>query len=1494
MHRTVMRRALLGAMSAVLVSTALAMAPVADADNVTVSGDVARTGWDAGEAALAPSQVTASDFGQQFAVRLDGSIYAQPLVIGNTVVVTTEKAKVYGISAATGAVLWQRSFGSPFQSSTIGCGDLTPDLGSTSTPVYDAATNTVYLTTKLADGPDPQHPHWYLQAINPADGSEKAGFPISLQGTADNDPTVTFSPYLQMQRAGLLYANGMVYLGFGSHCDIGAWRGWVMAVKVTGPPAMQSLFVTEAANGGGAGVWGAGGGLVTDGNDANGNPRVFFATGNGLSPANGAGPTPSQYLGDSVVRIGLNAIGHLAAHDFFAPTDAPTLDQNDTDLGSGGPVALPDAFGTTSHPHLLVEDGKDGRLFLLDRDNLGGRGQGAGGTDASVQTVGPYKGIWGHPAVYGAEGGWVYYVENGGPLRAYKRSVTASGDPALTAAGASSGTFGYTSGSPVVTSDGSTAGSGLVWVVYSSGSTGSGGQLRAYDAVPTSGVLKLRWSAAIGNASKFEMPTSSGGRIFVGSRDGVLFAFGRPATVGLTGSTVDAGPVAVGSSAPSTAHLTASRTITVTAASATAPFAASAAGLPKTLAPGDAIDVPVTFAPTAPGTASSTLTLATSLGPVTLDLHGIGTQTGLQASPSPLVFGTIATSQTKTLALSITNTGTTSEAVTSTSLPPAPFSVSGVPPAGTVIGAQQSIALSVTYAPVAAGDNAASLAITSTAGTLTVPLTGTGQSGQGQLAFNPASTDFGRVVVGTSRTLSFDIENTGNVPITVTKAKAPSGVFTAASPLSEGITIGPEDTVHQQVTFTPTVLGPVSATYLVSSDDGTGAQLETLTGTGVPGKALAAPTAAGWTRNGAAAVSGTDLVLTPARTYAAGSAFSNTTVPSDGLDAHFTAQLSGGTGADGMTFTLLDGTAPATSLGANGGGLGYGGLTKAVAVTLDTYQNGHDPSANFVGVAAGTLGSNDNLNYTATATNVGALTSGTHDVDVNVYGGHLRVTVDGDLKINLPVNLPATVRPGFTAATGGLTDRHAVRNVTITTPVPANDTDSTPPAVTLTSPTSNQTLVGDVTLTATATDNVAVGSVQFLVDGLPVGNPVTAAPYRIDIDSATLNNGAHTVSAKAIDTSNNATTATAVSVSVNNPPPDITPPTIVLTAPVTGSTVTGSVLVSASASDNKAVTKVQFYLDGNPLGAPVTSAPYQVTWNTAAANGGHTLSAAAYDAAGNVGTSGSVGVTVADTVPNPVVATRINDSDPSIIYSTGWTASPNRHYGDYLDDVHYALANGKSESLTFNGIGVKVFGEQYTDQGDIAVTVDGGPTTTVSTVPADGTRHANAVVFSAGGLANGRHTIVVRKASGEHTTVDGFEIDSVPASTGDLALYQPVTASSIEAGTAFAPSGAVDGSATTRWSSAYSDPQWIQVDLGSTRVVNEVRLSWEAAYAASFQVQVSTDAATWTTIYSTTTGTVGVNDLTGLHGTGRYLRVYGTKRGTSYGYSLWALDVYGS
>jgi hypothetical protein len=186
-------------------------------------------------------------------------------------------------------------------------------------------------------------------------------------------------------------------------------------------------------------------------------------------------------------------------------------------------------------------------------------------------------------------------------------------------------------------------------------------------------------------------------------------------------------------------------------------------------------------------------------------------------------------------------------------------------------------------------------------------------------------------------------------------------------------------------------------------------------------------------------------------------------------------------------------------------------------------------------------------------------------------------------------------------------------------------------------------------------------------------------------------------------------------------------------------------------------------------------------------------------------------------------------------------------------------------------------------------TNSGGPYTPIASLPA--TTYTNT------GLAIGTTYYYVVSA----VNAAGASSNSLPVGATtvfppvDLALNHPVTISSTQSG--YPGSDAVDGvtsGESDRWASAWSDPQWIYVDLQGTYAITEVQLYWEAAYASAYQIQVSADANNWTTIYSTTTGAGGEEDLTGLSGTGRYVRMYGTARGTSYGYSLFEIEVFGT
>ena len=173
---------------------AVAVEAGAHADETTVSADTARTGWDQNEPALSPSQVTSGNFGQLFAASVDGQVYAQPIVVGSTVIVATENNYVYGLNSATGAIAWNVDLGPAWPASAIGCGDLAPNVGVTATPVYDPGSGYVYLTAKVNDGADAQHPHYYMHALNPATGVEEPGWPVTIAGAAVQ------RPWLHVQR----------------------------------------------------------------------------------------------------------------------------------------------------------------------------------------------------------------------------------------------------------------------------------------------------------------------------------------------------------------------------------------------------------------------------------------------------------------------------------------------------------------------------------------------------------------------------------------------------------------------------------------------------------------------------------------------------------------------------------------------------------------------------------------------------------------------------------------------------------------------------------------------------------------------------------------------------------------------------------------------------------------------------------------------------------------------------------------------------------------------------------------------------------------------------------------------------------------------------------------------------------------------------------------------------------------------------------------------
>jgi iron transport multicopper oxidase len=806
------------------------------------SADDLRTGWYQNQPALHPAEVSGPAFQQLFDVALDGSIYAQPLLFPGGLLIATENNHIYVLDPATGATLDDRTLEPPWHAADLGCGDLVPNVGITGTPVIDPASGTAYLTTKTyASGTSGPAALWFHALALPSLG-EQPGFPVAIQGPADNQTDVTFDPTHQLQRTGLVLLGGTVYAGFGSHCGITPYKGWIIGVSTSGQ--IEAHWSTEDRFNDGGGIWQAGGAPLSDG------PNTFIvSTGNGESPpAPSPGNAPPNVLGESWVRLTVQSDNTLLATDFFTPANAAILNAGDADFGAGGPVGLPDALGTASVPHAGIGVGKQGYVFLLNRDNLGGFQQGPGGSDQAVQRIGPIGGVWSRSAVWPGEGGWTYLPTSSpgnyasgttGQLNVFSVGRDGAGNPALSLQAVADGPFGFGTSPPIVTSDGTSPGTALVWIVWSPDGTGVGAELRAYDTLPIVGTLPVRLQLPVGTASKFNPPGVGDGRIYVGNRDGHVLGFGNTAPVGLGGPAVSFGPVTVGTAASAPFQLTAARGVTVTALGSTsAEFAASnvTPPLPATLAPGGTLSGTVTFQPATTGLRTGAL-VATAGGSYALGLSGTGQVSGanVKASPASVTFEPTALGEVSIHAVTFSNVGDTAFPIDSASVGGPPFSVSGGPSSGFSLAPGQSVTITVTFAPAAGLTTQGSLTLSSSAGAVVVPLSGAGVA-PGQLVVSPLELDFGVVRIGDSQTQSFHVANTGGQRLTLTRSKPPaSGVGFSGTPLPEGTSLAPGESMAVNVTFAPTSVGDHMDQWSLNSDvaGADGGQNVVLKGTGV-------------------------------------------------------------------------------------------------------------------------------------------------------------------------------------------------------------------------------------------------------------------------------------------------------------------------------------------------------------------------------------------------------------------------------------------------------------------------------------------------------------------------------------------------------------------------------------------------------------------------------------------------------------------------------------
>jgi len=341
-----------------------------------------RTGWNQNETTLTPFNVNSSSFGVLQSVALDDQVDAQPLYMPgvnitsgqfqgthNVIYVATENDSVFAIDAQSGTVLLSVSLGTPIPF-PLGCNNNGPNVGINSTPVIDPTSNTLYVMVYTQVSGTPQY---VLHALNLGSLTDKVLPPqlVSASHTLTDGSTYEFNATYQRQRPGLLLANGTIYAGFGSFCDSAAnlSRGWLLGWQ-TGtltPLAANELFDTQSSSPNSfflSSIWMSG---YAPAVDDSGN--VLVVTGN-------SDPSGTTYDGvtniqESVIKISSDLSTVL---DLFTPADWPSLDENDTDYGSGGVLVLPDQLGTI--PHLAVAAGKEGNLFFMNEDNLGGYSSG--------------------------------------------------------------------------------------------------------------------------------------------------------------------------------------------------------------------------------------------------------------------------------------------------------------------------------------------------------------------------------------------------------------------------------------------------------------------------------------------------------------------------------------------------------------------------------------------------------------------------------------------------------------------------------------------------------------------------------------------------------------------------------------------------------------------------------------------------------------------------------------------------------------------------------------------------------------------------------------------------------------------------------------------------------------------------------------------------------------------------------------------------------------
>ncbi len=504
-------------------ATLLVMGANQAVDVVTYHNDLARTGQNLNETALTTANVNSTTFGKLGSLPVDGKVDAQPLYLSqvanvggathNVLYVATEHGSVYAFDADSGTQLWRVSTLGAGESTSDarGCDQITPEIGVTATPVIDrhaGSHGVIYLVAMSKSGST------YFQRLHALDvttGAEMFGGPknitASFPGAGDNSSNgnVIFDPAQYKERAALLLLNGVVYTTWASHCDIRPYTGWIMGYNQT--TLAQTTVLNVVPNGSEGSIWMSDTGPSVD---SAGNIYVLDANGDFGTTLNSSGFPANGNFGNAFLKI--STAGGLAVADYFEMQNQQQENDSDADLGSGGALVLPDLTdGSGNLRHLAVGAGKDGHIYVVNRDAMGKFNPSSNNIYQELTGV-LGGGVFGMPAYFN---GTLYYGAVGDAIKAFKitNAMLATGPASQT-----SNSFRYPGATPSISANG--ASNGIVWAAENT----TPAVLHAYDAGTLHELYNSNQAGSrdqLGAGNKFITPTIVNGKVYVGTTDSV-------------------------------------------------------------------------------------------------------------------------------------------------------------------------------------------------------------------------------------------------------------------------------------------------------------------------------------------------------------------------------------------------------------------------------------------------------------------------------------------------------------------------------------------------------------------------------------------------------------------------------------------------------------------------------------------------------------------------------------------------------------------------------------------------------------------------------------------------------------------------------------------------------------------------------------------------------------------------------------------------------------